>query len=349
MNTIKHSAFLSVALCALLAQPVGNAHAGGNFPGFIPFDASQGEFPEGVAADKVGNVYVSIGGPVSPRGEIWNFTPSGEKSLLIDLGTPAIGLAVDAIGNVYVACPTPPENGVWRVDRAGQAVRLPGTEQMVFPDALAFDQRGNLYVTEWFSVGGAGGGFGPGAIWRIPKGGLARVWLQDELLTGLAPTFFPYPCGANGIGFCRGALYVANSDKAQVVRVPVRPDGSPGQAAVWKQVADVPESPFHQSPFLPLMLDGLVLDVCGNVYVAVPTRAAVVRIKAGDWSQQTVAVFPGVPLDAPLSLAFGMAEGERDSLFISNGGFSSLFVPGVPWAGPGLVKIKAGIPGLPLP
>jgi sugar lactone lactonase YvrE len=117
-----------------------------------------------------------------------------------------------------------------------------------------------------------------------------------------------------------------------------------------KQVEDVPESPFCGNPLLPLMLDGLALDVHGNVYVAVPTRAAIVRINARDRSQETVAVFPQLPvLDAPLSLAFGTGKGERTSLFISNGGFSGLFVPGVPWAGPGLVKINVGIPGLPLP
>ena len=96
-------------------------------------------------------------------------------------------------------------------------------------------------------------------------------------------------------------------------------------------------------------MHSLALDVHGNVYISVPSRAAIVRINADDLSQDTVAVYPEVPLDAPLSLAFGTGKGERQSLFISNGGFSGLFVPGIPWAGPGLVKVKVGIPGLPLP
>jgi len=352
MITKKHPALMTLALCTLLVPAVGNAQRAGTFPSFIPFDASQGT--EGVAVDKVGNVYVSVNMP-GGSDQIWKFAPSGEQSAWVDFGVPgyACGLAVDAVGNVYMARPIVPAHGVFRVGPDGDAALLPGTEQIIGADALAFDQQGTLYITEIFSGVFSGDPstsvFEQGGIWRIPKVGTAELSLRDELLTGLGPTFFPYPVGANGIGFYHGALYVNNTDKALVVRVPVRPDGSPGQPEVWKQLEDVPESPFYQSPFLPLMLDGLALDVHGNVYLAVPTRAAIVRINAADLSQDTVAVYPDVPLDAPLSLAFGTGTGERQSLFISNGGFSGLFIPGMPWAGPGLVKVEVGIPGLPLP
>jgi sugar lactone lactonase YvrE len=301
--------------------------------------------------DKVGHVFVSIGGAFGPRGAIWEFTPSGEGSVLCDFGTPgAAGLAVDAVGNVYVARTIAPNNGVYLVDRHGQAVRLPGTEQIVFPNALAFDPEGNLYITETFSIDATSGSFGPGGIWRIARGGTAQPWLRDELLTGLAPSLFPYPVGANGLACFRGALYAVNSDKALVVRIPIHPDNTPGQPEVWTRVEDVPESLLFQNPYLPLMIDGIALDVHGNAYLAVPSRAAVVRIHAFDRSQDTIAVYPVQSiLDSPLSLAFGTGAGARQSLFITNGGLSALFVPELPWAGPGLVRIDVGVPGLPLP
>jgi len=365
----KNSALVALALCALAVPILGsakdppgrpqNGHHQTPFPEFIPLDASQGEYPEGVAVDKVGNVFASIGGASGPRGAIFKFTPSGDKSVLVDFGTPgAAGLAVGADGDVYVARTVAPNNGVYRVDRHGRAVRLPGTEQIALPNALAFDHRGSLFVTETFSFdpplvpypNGFAPAFGRGGIWRIPKGGTAELWLRDDLLTGLGPTLFPYPVGANGIAFHHGDLYVINTDKALVVRVPVRHNGRPGPPEVWKQVADVPESLFYASPFIPLMLDGLALDVHGNVYIAVPSRAAIVRINAADLSQQTLTAYPVSPLpDAPLSVAFGTGRGERESLFISNGGISGMIVPGLPWAGPGLLKIEVGIPGLPLP
>jgi sugar lactone lactonase YvrE len=62
-------------------------------------------------------------------------------------------LAVDAEGNVYMArtLAAAPYNGVYRVDAEGNTFLIPGSQNMVFPDGLAFDHRGNLYITEVFS------------------------------------------------------------------------------------------------------------------------------------------------------------------------------------------------------
>jgi hypothetical protein len=99
-----------------------------------------------------------------------------------------------------------------------------------------------------------------------------------------------------------------------------------------------------------LMLDCVAFDVQGNAYITVVSREAIVRINADDRSQETLAAYPGFPqLDVPYNVAFGTGKGERESLFISNGGISGMIVPGPIWAGPGLLKIEVGIPGLPLP
>jgi sugar lactone lactonase YvrE len=242
-----------------------------------------------------------------------------------------------------------PDNGVYRVDEDGTIAQVPGTDQIVLPNALAFDHRGTLYVSETFSIDPNSGDFAQGGIWRVPKGGTAELWLRDDLLTGLPPSLFPYPVGANGIAFYQGDLYAINTDKALVVRVPILPDGSPGQAEIWKQVQDVPESVLYQSPVFPLMIDGLAFDVRGNAYVTVPTRSAIVRINADDLSQETFAVYPNEPLDTPFNLAFGTGKGERENIFVTNGGAAGLFIPSLPWPGPGLVKIEVGVPGYPVP
>jgi sugar lactone lactonase YvrE len=97
------------------------------------------------------------------------------------------------------------------------------------------------------------------------------------------------------------------------------------------------------------MGDGLAIDARGNVYVAVVSRCAVVRLDGDDRSQSTVALFrfgpPDLPLNAPLdtpaSLAFDTHE--RD-LFITNLGMMTAMAPGPPWPGAGLVKIDLGRP-----
>jgi len=54
------------------------------------------------------------------------------------------------------------------------------------------------------------------------------------------------------------------------------------------------------------------------------------------------------PFDFPASLFFGTGKGERTNLFVTNLGLGKVRVPPLPWAGPGLVKIDAGVPGRPL-
>jgi sugar lactone lactonase YvrE len=331
------------ALLVAMGSLVGGSAtaASGAFPAYIPFDAAAGETPEGVAVDKRGNVYVSIGGGFGARGEIWKFTPAGEKSVLIDFGTPgATGLAVDAVGNVYAARGTAPNNGVYRVDRNGQAIRLPGTENILGGvNALAFDQKGNLYVSESFSFDPPliSGPFGQGGIWRIPRGGAAELWLRHDLLSGLGQLFFtPAPIGANGIAFFHNALYVVNTEKGFIVRVQVLPGGAPGTVEV---AAHLPVP--YPGPLAPGG-DGIALDVHGNFCVAMPSHNVVVWMSADGQAWETIATGDD-NLDVPGSLAFGTGKGERTSLFITS---MALFPGGV---GPGLVKIDAEISGSPLP
>lgn len=332
-------------LCAVSAPGAARLAADDQFPAFIPMPGVQ---PEGVALDKAGNVYLSV--REGDRGLIYKLSAWGEPSLLAEVGPGLVGgLAVSANGELYVAVAVGAGRGVYRVDRDGQAALLPGTGQIVFANALAFDQRGTLYVTESY-----GSDYGPGGVWRLVPGGEAEPWLRHPLLTGIGAVL-GYPVGANGIAFFHGDLYVANTDKGLVVRIGVMADGSAGQPEVWATLAEVQGSPLAGNP-APVMGDGLALDVHGDVYVAVVSRCAVVRIDAETRAQETVAAFrfgaPGppqpAPLDTPASLAFGTGSGEQMRLFLTNLGMMAGIAPGPPWPGPGLVKIDAGAPGRPL-
>lgn len=106
---------------------------------------------------------------------------------------------------------------MYRVDQSGHARLVPGTDAIVFPNALAFDRAGNLYISESFSFDaplteypgcdiGFGSFFGQGGIWRVAPGGSAELWLRHDLLTGVcAPNPIPFPVGANGIAHRHGA------------------------------------------------------------------------------------------------------------------------------------------------
>jgi len=339
------SMLLAVALLAMTGLAGAPVAGPPGFPVWIPMANT----PSGVAVDKPGNVYVSV--REKDRGVIWKYTPDGTQSFFKDIGQATIyGLAATANGDVYAAMAAPGnDRGVYRVDRKGNAERLPGSEQMILPNGFAFDDRGNLYVTESFSMSAAG--HGQGGIWRIPPRGAAQLWVRDLLLTGIG-LFGNPPMGANGIAYYHGDLFVTNTDKKLVLRIPVGKDGNAGKVEVWKQLEEVPESPLAGSP-LPIMPDGLALDVHGNLYMTILTRNAVVRLMADTREQQSIAVLgsagpvPSAQLDFPASLAFGTGAGEQQKLFVTNLGWTLRFIPGK-WPGAALVKVHAGAPGRPL-
>src|SRR4030042_1330499 len=145
------------------------------------------------------------------------------------------------------------------------------------------DDRRTLYITESFSpFYGAQGG-----LWRITRGGEVEECFHDALFTGTGALGFGVPVGANGIAYYHGSLYVTNTELGTVLQVPVWPDGSVGQPEPWTTLLEVPESPLAGAP-LPVCGDGVVLDVHRNLYVAVLTRSAVVRLNLLDQSQERV-------------------------------------------------------------
>lgn len=292
---------------------------------FVAFDPAAAEFPEGVAVDKTGNVYASL--PL--RDEIRRIAPDGTQTVFAEFapGTGPVGLAVDAAGSVYSAASgldletleTDPETrGVYRVDRDGSTRRLPGSEGIAFPNDVALDKRGNVYVTD--SAGGA--------VWRIPRRGPAELWVEDPLLEGTGELGFGFPVGANGIAFRHNRVIVASSERGLLVDIPVHPDGSPGHPTT---LAEAPEL---------FGADGIALDVHGDVYVA-SVRDEVVRVH-GDGSTEVVATTDD-GLNQPSTLAFGTGRGDRRTLYVAN---FSVFVPEPT---PGILTIPVDRPGQPLP
>ena len=282
---------LPVVLCAFAIQIGGttvSAQAGwfppfmpipgvGRFPDFIPMS---GVTPRGVAVDSFGNVFVSVGrgSGSNERVLVWKFAPGGEQLLEVDIGQGTIGgLLVDDCGDLYVALAAGTDRGVYRVDRVGQKELLPGTNQIFFANGLAFDDWGTLYITE--SVSMTQSGPGPGGIWRIPRWGHAELCVRHELLSGTGALGQPVPIGANGIAYYLGNLYVTNTEKGTVLRIPAWPRLRVGLPRLWTTLKEVPEALEPLKLKFPVVMgDGIVVDAYGNLYVAVLTRSAIVRV-----------------------------------------------------------------------
>lgn len=318
---------LLAAVVAALALSGGIAGAGGHVETFVTFDPAAGEFPEGIAVDKRGNVYVSM----IALDQIWKIDPSGRRSVLAEIDVPGegpAGLAVDAAGNVYAAVPAldlstgetdPATRGVYRIRPDGTAERLHGTAAMLFPNDVKLDKLGNVYATDTSG----------GTVWRIPRNGSAELWSEDPLLAGDGSFGFGFPIGANGIAFRHGRIIVANTERGRLIEIPVEANGSAGEATV-----------LEESPAL-VGADGIALDVHGDVYVASANLYTVVRV-GSDGSIETLATEDD-GLNQPSTLAFGTGRGDRQSLFVAN---FSLFSPSPT---PGVLKLFVGVPGQPLP
>ncbi|CAL9636164.1 hypothetical protein [Streptomyces sp. enrichment culture] len=219
---------LAAAATALVALAAGPASAGDltlrNPRVLVHFDFSAGQTPESIALEPDGSALVTFAfarqiAHVDPRGDV---TVLAELPRVDNPRTPVIGIAAAMgiaraeDGTVYVNYATgTEESGIWRLrpDGSGpvQIARFPATS---FPNGLALDEEcGTLYAAD----------SARGIVWRVPvTGGTPRAWATG---TPLTPKSF---VGANGVQVRKGAVWVSNTDRATLLRIPVRPDKSAG-------------------------------------------------------------------------------------------------------------------------
>lgn len=306
------------------------------------FDAASFEISEGVAVDKSGNVYVSL----APLGQIVRFAP-GSSDYEVFATVPdwdlapddyfvshygILGLALDEAGHVYAAIDSASNAGVWRFDcRTGSGTRFEGTENMLFANALAFDDTGNLFVTESFS--GMEGDIPLGAIWKIGLDGTSEKWIENTTLGGPNQFGLAKPNGANGIAYRGGLLYVNVLQQTSIVTIEVLDDGSPGVI-----------EPYVETD-LGFINDGIALDAQGRVYLTDIFTNGVLRIDP-DGTIVPIAGGTEAGFDASTSIAFGIGGTELTMYAVNLAGGS--VEPG-DRPGPALVALDVDTPGMPLP
>jgi sugar lactone lactonase YvrE len=331
---------VSVVAVAVLASDVRAEHEGSGTSGssappevtpIIDFDPTIGQLPESIAADAGGNLYVSMGNSV--------FKVDQQRSLSLLATLPinsaafASGVKFGPDGFLYVGSaafdPTLDASGVWKVSpQTGSVANVAVLDPTGFPNDIAFDRDGNVYVTDSFLA----------VVWKIDEGGAVTEWLSDPALEGnpSAPALVLSAFGADGIAFDRNErnLYISNLDFGTILKVRLRRDGSAG-----------PVETFASDPLL-VGADGIAFDVKGTLFVAVNARD---RIATVDRRGEVDVLVEGAPLDGPSSLAFGVRPSERHTLFFTNFAISRAtgVTPGAPH--PGIASLDVERPGLRLP
>ncbi len=335
----RRTKYFGIAIALICLGAIVTACSQGSANGKVEvvksFEGANLELPEGITIDKTGNMYVSLGLPGfagGTSGEIWKISPDGTETVLVEFDVPpAAGLAVDASGNVYYAHPTNADDGttgVYRLTSDGGTERLPGTENMFLPNGVAFDEQGNLYASDSIQ----------GAIWRIPGGGTAdaEIWSQHEFIQGCEED----PFGANGVAYWKGNFYVANTAKGILVRIPILTDGSAGEPEIAAGVDNCNPDELYG-------MDGIALDVDGNVYALLVLQNKLVRIDPTDGTYTVLLTGEDDGLFNPASIAFGTGKGDQKSVYMSN---FAVLEPGPEGNhGPAVLKFDVGAQGLALP
>ena len=206
-------------------------------------------FPEGPVLDKDGNLYL-----VNFRATvIHKVSTEGEVTVVIDVGAFNNGAIFDPAGNLFIA--SSGLKAILKLNKKGELSVLTGVSEgdsLLGPNDFAWDNEGRLYFSD---PRGSGKNNLIGGIHYIDIDGVTR-----RFAGGLS-----YP---NGIAFDldKTHVYVSETDSDRIVRFEVNPDGSAGKKVLFYEL------PSGSVP------DGMKLDVEGNLWIAVHSRAELWRI-----------------------------------------------------------------------
>jgi sugar lactone lactonase YvrE len=280
---------------------------------------------ESIIADTHGNIFVAIGN----TGEIRKVSPDGSQSTVAILPSGTFGLqrfqgvlcsiVMDHDGTIYATLvATDAKNrGVWHIAPDGKSKLLAALPSDSGPNGITIDKHGNLFVADMHLD----------VVWRISRGSNGvEKWLEHDLLKKGWLTILP---GPNGLKFWNGALYVSNSSKGTIVRIPVQPDGSAGEPSVYAEGVSG---------------DDFVFDERGNMYVTTHPFNTIIRVRP-DKSRAIIAT-AAEGIIGPTAAVFGAHPDEKDKLFVINDGG---FVNPTPGGVPSVVRLDIGVRGLPIP
>jgi sugar lactone lactonase YvrE len=266
------------------------------------------EIPESVATDERGNLYVSVGNTLRRR------VPGGRFGVFATLPLPinALGVKVGPDGCVYSASTSlsdVPGAFVWRICSAESVEVFAELDQSGAPNDLAFDDCGNLFVTDPLLA----------RIWKVDRWGNPQVFVQHPLLEGTPedPALVFRAIGVNGIAFDKQQrfLYVSNTDRGSILRIDLH-SRHPAPSV------------FVQDSLL-RGADGIAFDREETLWVTVNALDSLVTVNARGQVRRRV---QGGLLDGPSSVAFGATKNDRDQLYLMSSAFSRTlgFQAGIP-------------------
>ena len=190
----------------------------------VHFSLPAGQQPENIALEPGGAADLTF----AFTGQVVRVTRGGLIQPLATLPAPPTGAGAPVLGAPFTAGIVRAANGVryvdystgtadltgiWRLRPGGPPTRVAALPPTSLANGMALGQRGMLYVAD----------SALGVIWRVPAhGGTPVVWASGP---ALAPAGF---LGANGLKIHDGAVWVTNTDRGTLLRIPIGPGGAAG-------------------------------------------------------------------------------------------------------------------------
>lgn len=266
----------------------------------VAFDPRAHETPENLAIAPDGTIYVSL----AFASEIHRIAPNDSQTTLPipTAGGITVGVAIDRHHDgdldVAVRSPDPAAAGIWRVPQRSfrDPTRIAALPTASFPNGIAFDRAGNLYVAD----------SNLGVVWRIARGSsTATAWSESPLLAPTGASFMNFPLpGANGIKVHDDLVYVSNTGTQNILTIPILRNGEAGNIAIR---------------FTGIQADDFAFAANGDLYVAENPLSTLLRLTPDGETTTLASHVDG--LENPSALAFDPRPHRRTHLYITNSAY----------------------------
>ena len=270
-------------------------------------------FLESIAIDDRGTLFIAS----HEEGKIIRLHPNGTQAIHAEINGRIAGLAWGDRGTLLVTGWN--ETGIpsiFQVSSRGKIQVLAVLPEAMFLNGLTKLTSDRYLIADSYR----------GAIWEFDASeGEVKIWLEHPFLA--RSTTESITPGVNGLKIFFGVLYASNSDKAQLVKIPIQRDFSAGEPNIFIKNA---------------VIDDFAFDREGNLYGATHIFNSVVRISPDGEISTIATAEQGVT--GSTAVAFGRLDSDRTSIYVvTNGG---MFLPPPTGIVPAeVVRLDVGIRG----
>jgi hypothetical protein len=273
-------------------------------------------FLESIVVDADNNLFITS----HYEGKVFRIGADGVVATLATIAGKATGLALTPDGELLLSGWDERETSVvWRITSDGTVELLTELSEAIFLNGLTGLDGDRYLIADSYR----------GAIWElnVPTKTVS-IWLEhSDLARTSSEEVTP---AVNGLKIYNDFLYASNTQKKQIVKIPILADGLAGEPEIFLSGVNI---------------DDFAFDIEGNLYGTTHIFNSVVKI-AQDVTVTTIAQLEqGVA--GSTALAFGKSEGDLTSIYVTtNGGMS--FPPATGIESGKVVKLEVSTAGLPL-